>query len=83
MRDNIVPDLVKAWFQILQQFQQNNHSADFANAALKCLGLYVTWVDLNLVVTQDFIRGLYQYMSIPELKNAACECLYEVTMCVN
>ena len=66
--------MVKAWFQILQQHGQS----DYANAALRCLSLYVSWIDLNLVVTPDFIRGLYQYMSIPELKSSACECLYEV-----
>jgi hypothetical protein len=44
------------------------------------VGVYVTWVDVNLIVTTDFIALLYQFLRQGDggLRNRAIECLGDI-----
>jgi len=55
MRDHCVPDLVESWYQIL------NLSDDSCEPSIKCMcfqviGAYVSWIDINLIANDQFIR---------------------------
>ncbi|KAI9101118.1 armadillo-type protein [Phlyctochytrium arcticum] len=76
MRENAIPRLVSVWGEILMKGYQSD--ADVANMCLTIFAHYVTWIDINLVVNENFISGLYQFLSMEPLRMAACECLTEI-----
>ena len=55
MRDHCVTDLVESWFQIL------NLPEEDCEASIKCMcfqviGAYISWIDINLIANDRFIR---------------------------
>ncbi|KAJ3187978.1 pre-tRNA nuclear export protein [Gaertneriomyces sp. JEL0708] len=76
MREGAVAQLVATWREILGASYQSN--PDIANMCLSLLARYVAWIDINLVANDSFIRGLFQFLGNPDLRNSACECLSEI-----
>ncbi|TPX64921.1 hypothetical protein SpCBS45565_g05557 [Spizellomyces sp. 'palustris'] len=76
MRENAVARLVSAWGDILMGSYQSD--AGIANMCLRLFARYVAWIDINLVVNEAFISGLYQFLGVESLRLAACECLTEI-----
>ncbi|XP_059366536.1 exportin-T-like [Carassius carassius] len=76
MRGQCIPALVESWFQILQTFQ-HTHS-ELTCQCLEVVGAYVSWIDLNLIANDRFVNLLLSHMSIEELREEACDCLFEI-----
>ncbi|KAJ3363053.1 pre-tRNA nuclear export protein [Allomyces javanicus] len=81
MREGPVQRLVSAWFNIVVQFQASH--PDLAVAALKNVGLYISWIDVNLVANDLWVPVLFSFLSPstnapPALRLAAVECVIDL-----
>ncbi|KAK9975519.1 hypothetical protein ABG768_020773 [Culter alburnus] len=76
MREQCIPALVESWFQILQTYQ-HTHS-ELTCQCLEVVGAYVSWIDLNLIANDRFVNLLLSHMSMEELREEACDCLFEI-----
>ncbi|KAM9704893.1 exportin-T isoform 2-T2 [Menidia menidia] len=76
MREQCIPSLVESWFQILQTYQQSH--PELTCQCLEVVGAYVSWIDLNLIANDRFVNILLGQMSMEELREEACDCLFEI-----
>ncbi|KAJ3325466.1 pre-tRNA nuclear export protein [Boothiomyces sp. JEL0866] len=73
MRESVVPRLLETWLSILTTVYQSN--TEISAACLKLFGLYVSWVDINLILHPKFISILFESFRVEKLRIPACECL--------
>ncbi|KAE8281121.1 Exportin-T Exportin(tRNA) tRNA exportin [Larimichthys crocea] len=76
MREQCIPHLVESWFQILQTYQQSH--PELTCQCLEVVGAFVSWIDLNLIANDRFVNLLLSQMSVEELREEACDCLFEI-----
>ncbi|KAJ3023991.1 pre-tRNA nuclear export protein [Thoreauomyces humboldtii] len=76
MRETANQQLTSAWGEILMGSYQSN--PEIASACLRLYGRYVSWIDINLVVNENFMSALYQFLGTAPLQAAACDCLCEI-----
>ncbi|XP_029282841.1 exportin-T isoform X2 [Cottoperca gobio] len=76
MREQCIPILVESWFQILQAYQQSH--PELTCQCLEVVGAFVSWIDLNLIANDRFVNLLLSQMSVEELREEACDCLFEI-----
>ncbi|KAJ3162686.1 pre-tRNA nuclear export protein [Geranomyces michiganensis] len=76
MRETANVQLTETWREILMSSYQSN--AETADACLRLFARYVSWIDINLVVSEPFIAALYQFLGHESLRSAACDCLTEI-----
>ncbi|KAI9187580.1 pre-tRNA nuclear export protein [Blastocladiella emersonii ATCC 22665] len=77
MREGPVQEMVRMWFAIAVAYA--NHE-DSVVACLKNVALYVSWIDVNLVVNDSWIPLLFQHLesSCHGIRLAALDCLNEI-----
>ncbi|KNC70707.1 hypothetical protein SARC_16763, partial [Sphaeroforma arctica JP610] len=61
-----------AWAFILVQHQSN---VALVTETLTVIGQYISWIDTGLIVNDRFIPLIFQFLSIPDLRIAACHCV--------
>ncbi|RHZ76816.1 hypothetical protein Glove_189g18 [Diversispora epigaea] len=76
MRGGDVQKLALIWYQILEEYITRNQ--DIAEMCLKLIGLYISWIDISLIVNDTFITRIYPLLGDTRLRIAACECLSEI-----
>ncbi|XP_046715530.1 exportin-T isoform X1 [Silurus meridionalis] len=76
MRESCIPALVESWYQILQTYQRTH--TELTCQCLEVVGVYVSWIDLNLIANDRFVNVLLSHMSVEELREEACDCLFEI-----
>ncbi|XP_055769753.1 exportin-T [Salvelinus fontinalis] len=76
MREQVIPSLVESWYQILGAYQQSH--PEITCQCLEVVGAYVSWIDLNLIANDRFINLLLSQMSVEDLREEACDCLFEI-----
>ncbi|XP_053270921.1 exportin-T [Pleuronectes platessa] len=76
MREQCIPSLVESWFQILQTYQRSH--PEITCQCLEVVGAFVSWIDLNLIANDRFVNLLLSQMSVAELREEACDCLFEI-----
>ncbi|XP_037551554.1 exportin-T [Nematolebias whitei] len=76
MREQCIPSLVESWFQILTAYQRSH--PELTCQCLEVVGAYVSWIDLNLIANERFVNVLLGQMSVEELREEACDCLFEI-----
>ncbi|XP_028305043.1 exportin-T [Gouania willdenowi] len=76
MRDECVPSLVESWFQILHTFQFSQ--PELTCQCLEVIGAFVSWIDLRLIANDRFVHLLLSQMSVEDLREEACDCLFEI-----
>jgi exportin-T len=89
MRERDISELTKLWFRVMSACYaptQRKHTSHILNLSLKVVGLYVRWIDIGLIVNDNFMPLIYQMLQEPgcsddtdsQLRLAACETLTEV-----
>ncbi|XP_017158473.1 exportin-T isoform X1 [Poecilia reticulata] len=76
MREQCIPSLVESWFQILTAYQQTH--PELTCQCLEVVGAFVSWIDLNLIANDRFVNLLLSQMSMEDLREEACDCLFEI-----
>ncbi|XP_064632186.1 exportin-T-like [Lineus longissimus] len=76
MRDGCVQMLVDSWFQILTTYRNSN--PEMTCLSLDVIGAYISWIDINLIANNRFVGVLMQFMTMPLLRESACDCIHEI-----
>jgi len=45
---------------------------------LDVIGAYVLWIDVSLIANDRFVQVLLRFMTVPLLRESACDCVHEV-----
>lgn len=77
MRLGDIQLLASAWFELLQEYR--SQKPEIAQLALKNIGSYIAWMDISLVANNHVMSALYELLGEPSLRDAACECLADVS----
>ncbi len=74
MRDECITNIVNTWYTILSSKQK-----ELTKHCLKTMQNYIDWIDINLVVGENFMKLIFSFLSIPDFRIEACECLNMVS----
>lgn len=75
IRANDMNGLVNTWFKILSN---PNQSEDILNNTLMIVGQYITWMEIGLFISQDYILSILQYLKLEPQRNETCVTLIEI-----
>ncbi|KAH3683018.1 hypothetical protein WICPIJ_006022 [Wickerhamomyces pijperi] len=80
IRINDMTELTVIWKQLLADFstKQDKLAPDILVALLKIIGGYVSWIDITLIVSPDYINLILQCLNNATLKQTACGTLVEI-----
>ncbi|KAK8756257.1 hypothetical protein V5799_001049 [Amblyomma americanum] len=82
LKDNIrethVVDLVNSWYTILTSQCQSPAGVELCRLCLEVVGAYVAWIDIGLVANDRFVDALVHFLSLPALRESACDCVCEI-----
>ncbi|KAJ2019606.1 pre-tRNA nuclear export protein [Coemansia sp. S680] len=76
MRVEDVNRMAHAWYNILTHLSASH--PDLAKATLRLMGVYVSWIDISLIVNQPFVSMIFSLLKAPALRGQACHCLAEI-----
>ncbi|KAJ2507390.1 pre-tRNA nuclear export protein, partial [Coemansia sp. RSA 2052] len=76
MRVEDVNRMAHAWYSILVHLSGSH--PDLARGALRLMGVYVSWIDISLIVNQPFVSIIFSLLKAPALRGQACRCLAEI-----
>ncbi|GMG55995.1 unnamed protein product [Ambrosiozyma monospora] len=66
IRDNDMVEMTTFWKEALQHFTNvapsSKLSSDIINNTIQCIGSYVSWIEINLILSQDYLSILYQFL---------------------
>ncbi|KAH6581998.1 hypothetical protein BASA50_000428 [Batrachochytrium salamandrivorans] len=76
MREGPVERLTKTWLELLRSNYMTD--AEITNTCIGLFGAYASWADINLIIQPEFVEALLGFLSMSELRIAACECISEI-----
>ncbi|KAJ2490134.1 pre-tRNA nuclear export protein [Coemansia sp. RSA 2050] len=76
MRVEDVNRMAHAWYSILVHLSGSH--PDLAKSALRLMGVYVSWIDIGLIVNQPFVSVIFSLLKAPALRGQACHCLAQI-----
>eukprot|EP01113_Clastostelium_recurvatum_P043579 TRINITY_DN7235_c0_g1_i4.p1 TRINITY_DN7235_c0_g1~~TRINITY_DN7235_c0_g1_i4.p1 ORF type:complete len:1068 (-),score=308.25 TRINITY_DN7235_c0_g1_i4:49-3252(-) len=77
MREADIAKLVECWYQILASGFSDTQPV-LANQCLHCIKRYTGWIDLALIANDKFVPLFFKFLTLPALRDEACECLFEL-----
>lgn len=84
MRLNDIKLLVQIWINtlkyVLNGTKQNvdTNLMELTTWSLSCIGSYISWIDINLVINPTYINLIYNFLDYNETKIACSNCLCEI-----
>lgn len=80
IRANDMAQLTLIWKQLLSDFstKQGKLNTDILNSLLKIVGGYVSWIEITLIVSPDYINLILQFLNHGALKQTTCGTLVEI-----
>jgi exportin-T len=76
MRGQAIKDIVAAWYNILVAYEKS--STELCNECLDNVKRYISWIDINLIVNDTFLPLFFRFLTVNELREKSCECIFEV-----
>lgn len=76
MREQCVTELVDSWYQIITNYE--NVNPPITCQCLDIIGVFISWIDINLVANDQFAPVFVRFLSNDMLRESACECILEV-----
>lgn len=77
MRIRDIEMLVTIWLNTLKSLVPQQQR-DLATLTLSCIGSYISWIDVNLIVNEMYITVIYGYLDFAQTKSACAQCLCEI-----
>ncbi|XWS18813.1 hypothetical protein CRYUN_Cryun32bG0077200 [Craigia yunnanensis] len=65
MKQQCVPQIVRAWYDIVSMYR--NSDPGTCTTVLDCMGRYVSWIDIGLIVNDVFILLLFELILVDGL----------------
>lgn len=76
IREHCVSDLVNSWYVLLKE--NSNKNAEITCQTLEVIGIYIDWIDINLIVNDRFVEFFLFALSQVDLRETACTCIEEI-----
>ncbi|GAM18310.1 hypothetical protein SAMD00019534_014850, partial [Acytostelium subglobosum LB1] len=76
MREGAINDIVKLWYEILVHYHQSN--PQLSVMALQNIKLYISWIDIGLVVNDQFITLFYKLLNVVSQREEVSDCFKEI-----
>lgn len=77
MRVQDVQRLVTIWINTLKSIAPNKQP-DIAIMIMACIGSYISWIDVTLIVVPEYVSLIINYLEFPETKISCAQCLCEI-----
>lgn len=77
MRVEDVHTLATIWFHTLKSLVAQQQS-ELSALTLSCIGAYISWIEITLIVNPDYISVIYGHLDFPDTKIACACCLCEI-----
>lgn len=77
MRLQDVQIMVTIWLNTLNSIDPQQQR-ELAVLTLSCIGSYISWIDVNLIVNDFYISVIYGYLDFNTTKVACAQCLCEI-----
>lgn len=77
MRIEDIQTMVSIWLNTLKSVVPQQHS-ELAVLTLSCIGSYISWIDVNLIVNEMYITVIYGFLDFTGTKIACAQCLCEI-----
>lgn len=82
LKDKIRSDdmvlLVENWKSVLKNPETVNNDPNILNNFLKIYGYYISWMEITLFLSEDFVHVLLNYLKKPQQQNETCMTLIEI-----
>ncbi|CAB4254733.1 similar to Saccharomyces cerevisiae YKL205W LOS1 Nuclear pore protein involved in nuclear export of pre-tRNA and in re-export of mature tRNAs after their retrograde import from the cytoplasm [Maudiozyma barnettii] len=89
MRIQDVSVLVTIWLNSLKSMIPSNGTnvaqaqipqinKEISILILSCIGSYISWIDVNLIINEEYISVIYSFLDYHETQIACCQCLCEI-----
>lgn len=75
MRVSAIPLLFSTWLELIQ-----TTNTELIRKCFSLVGLYVSWSDINLVVTPDYLSVLYGCLGMEQCSEDAFACIGEIVL---
>ncbi|KAJ3424026.1 exportin-t [Anaeramoeba flamelloides] len=75
---NITEDIFSILYEIILQYEKNNPK--LVNSCLKSFYLHIHWIDINISISENFLKILFNFLSIEEYKKYSINCLIEIVI---
>eukprot|EP00727_Mastigamoeba_balamuthi_P006263 m51a1_g2256 putative exportin T (1022) ;mRNA; f:316243-320269 len=76
LRERTTDQLAELWYATMTTFALSKPA--LASAALRCVRLYIEWINLKLIANERYLALFYKFLEHAAFREDACECLYEV-----
>ncbi|KAF6021809.1 XPOT [Bugula neritina] len=76
MREQCIVQLVDSWYDIMSTYEGTH--PQLVCSCLEVVGLYVAWIDINLIANDRMVPILIRYINTPLLRESACEAVTEI-----
>ena len=76
IRERCMNDLVESWYILLKE--HTNTNAEITCQTLQVIGVYISWIEINLIVNNRFVEFFSYALGQVDLRETACECLEEI-----
>lgn len=77
MRLQDIQVMVTIWLNTLKSIEPEQQR-ELAVLTLSCIGSYISWIDVNLIVNDVYISVIYGYLDFNTTKVACAQCLCEI-----
>lgn len=71
-----MPVTALLWFGTQATYEMSQ--PELVCSCLNVVGLYVAWIDINLIANDRMVPVLIRYLKQPLLRESACECVTEI-----
>ena len=76
IRERCVNYLVESWYILLKE--NTNKNAEITCQTLEVIGIYIDWIDINLIVNARFVEFFLYALGQVDLRETACTCIEEI-----
>ncbi|KAK9355575.1 armadillo-type protein [Lipomyces doorenjongii] len=70
--------LASAWMEILVQWTSRDDGYLIVESCLRVIGSWVSWIDISLIVTPQYMSIIFGILGNEALRGAACDTLTEI-----
>lgn len=84
MRIQDVQILVTIWLNTLKstlprsQVNIDQVNVEIASLTLSCIGSYISWIDVNLIINEEYVSVVYNFLDYRQTQISCCQCLCEI-----
>lgn len=73
MRSNICKEITQFFIQLAASKQ-----SDISSTALKVFSLYIDWMEIHLIITEENLKLFYEFQNNPDYREASLMCLRSI-----